>query len=141
MNNSTDNKTKYRKVILPALIVFVIVNAVCIFWRVQLQERKIDVAVIQAGNTILFLISILASYMHLKAVGNKNPHAFVRSVMGATVIKLFVIAGSILIYLFLAGKEKNIAGVFICMGLYIVYTIIEVKGAFKLNQDKSNGKN
>lgn len=79
--------------------------------------------------------------MHVKATGNKNPHAFVRSVMGATVIKLFVIAGSVMLYLIIAGNQKNISSVFICMGLYVVYTIIEVRGAFNLNQGKNNGKN
>lgn len=141
MDNNADNKTKFRKTIFPALIVFLIVNAVCIFWKIPIAEKKIDIGVIQAGNSILFLISLLASYMHVKAVGNKNPHAFVRSVMGATVIKLFVIAGSVMLYLIIAGNNKNIAAVFICMGLYVVYTIIEVRGAFSLNQGKNNGKN
>ena len=35
-------------------------------------------------------------------------------------------------------KEVNKPGLFFCMGLYIVYTFIEVSGLMKVNKQKTN---
>jgi hypothetical protein len=61
--------------------------------------------------------------------------------MGAMVMKLFVIAAAVIIYLFLTGSQKNIAGILICMGLYIIYTGIEVRSTSTLNKKKTHGGN
>jgi len=35
-------------------------------------------------------------------------------------------------------KDVNKPGLFFCMGLYIVYTFIEVSGLMKVNKQKTN---
>ncbi|WP_153798557.1 hypothetical protein [Foetidibacter luteolus] len=134
-----DTKAKFRKLILPAVVVFAIAIILSLALKRPLEQSNIDVNVLKAGNLILFLISILSSYMHLKAIQSANPAAFVRTIMATTVIKLLVIAIAILTYVFIAGKARNSAAVIICMGLYIVYTVTEVRTALLLNKSKNNG--
>jgi hypothetical protein len=135
------DKSPERKVSIPILsvLVFIIVTAICIFLKPRLAQKNIDTNVVLGGNILLFLLTLLSSFMHARALKDPNPNAFVRSVMSAMIMKLFAIAAGVLIYLFLAGKDKNVAGIVICMGLYIVYTAIEVKGTSTLNKKNTNG--
>lgn len=126
---------------VPAILIFVIVTAICIVFKSTLTQKNIDANVVLGGNILLFLLTIISSFMHAKALKDPNPNAFVRSVMGAMVMKLFVIAAAVIIYLFLLGQEKNIAGILMCMGLYIIYTAIEVKSTSSLNKKKTHGGN
>ena len=70
-----------------------------------------------------------------------NPHAMVRGVMGSTVLKLFVLGTAAFIYLYQAGETKNINGLFFSMGLYILYTWLDVRIALKGNPVKKDGSN
>ncbi|HXL58675.1 MAG TPA: hypothetical protein VN958_20575, partial [Chitinophagaceae bacterium] len=74
-----------------------------------------------------------------RSLRNTNPNVFVRSVMAATFIKLIVIAGAVIAYLMAAGENKSIYGVIAGIGLYFVYTFIEVKNTSRLN--KEHGRN
>lgn len=121
---------------MPLVAVFVLVNAACLGFNNTLRQHHIDPSVVQFANGILFVLAVVSALMHYRAVKNTNPHAFVRSIMGATVMKLFVIAGAVFIYVYMAGANRNVGAIFIGMGLYVLYTIFEVSGAFRLNKEK-----
>ena len=57
----------------------------------------------------------------------KNPQAVLRSVMGATMVKLFVLAALVIIYLVSAGSARSIYALIVSMGLYIIYSWLETK--------------
>ena len=42
------------------------------------------------------------------------------------------------VYIMMNKKEVNKPSLFFCMGLYVVYTIIEVSGLMKVNKQKTN---
>lgn len=130
------NRLQLRNTFLPLLIIFILVNMVCISFAEKLAAKKIDGAVVQVANVLLFVVAFISSLMHYRALKSENPHAFVRSVMGATVLKLFTLAGAVLIYVYVAGPAKNIPGILVGMGLYIIYSIVEVSGAFRANKEK-----
>lgn len=128
-------KINYRKYFLPILLIFIIINSACLFLQAFLHEKGIDARVILGANIILFILSVIALLMHISAVKNPNPQVFVRSVMAASFIKLMVLALSALAYLALAKESRNIPGVIASMGLYVIYTVIEIRNASKLNRD------
>jgi hypothetical protein len=130
------NRLQLRNTFLPLLAIFLLVNIGCITYADQLAAHKVDTVVVKSANALLFVIAVICGMMHYRALKSDNPHAFVRSVMGATVLKLFSIAGAVLIYVYITGPRRNVPAILIGMGLYIVYTIVEVTGAFRLNKEK-----
>ncbi len=132
-------KLKLSNTYLPLVFIFVAVNALCVIFNNKLDEWHINHLVVQGANLLLFILMFSSAYLHLKAIAKSNPHAFLRSVLGATVLKLFVIAGAALIYLFVAGEKKSVYAVLAGMVLYVIYTTVELRGIFKLNKQSNNG--
>ncbi|MGN6617486.1 MAG: hypothetical protein ACTHJ5_09940 [Ilyomonas sp.] len=132
------HKPKGARIYLPVILIFVIINSLCIMFKNRFAVKNIDADVILGANLILFIITILTTSMHSKAIKNTNPNVFVRSVMGATIIKFFVIAIAVFIYMFLAGESRSVYAVIISMGVYVIYTVFELQTVFRLNR-KGNG--
>ena len=133
------NRNDLRDFFRPIIILFILVNGFCLFTGKWLDAKNIDHVVVMYGNLILFLLTLTACFIHIKALRNNNAYAFVRSVTLASFIKLIVIGISVVIY-FLYAETKSLYAIAFAMVLYIVYTIFEVKGAMKLNRNR-NAKN
>ncbi len=119
---------------IPLFIVFILINSFLLIWRLKLEKLNINPDVVIGANCILFIVSCISIALHKKAIENKNPNAVVRSVFLVTLIKLVVIAISVIVYLFLAGSNKNSYGIFCGMILYLIYTIIEVRITLKMKK-------
>lgn len=130
-----------RKAFLPFVLVFVSINLIALGFEGLMKSWNIDKWVVVGANSLLFLISLYNVYQHLKVVQQSNPHAMVRAVMGATVLKLFVLGTAAFLYLYNAGEQKNINGLFIGMGLYILYTWMDVRVALLVKPSKKDGSN
>ncbi|MDR0793478.1 MAG: hypothetical protein LBE82_09245 [Chitinophagaceae bacterium] len=133
-------KFKIDRNYLYLLILFVASSCVFLALKGNQPSGKIDYNVAEAGNVLLFLLAVIGCTMHLKAVKNSNPNVFVRSIMLVMIIKFFALTGTLAVYLYMAGQMRNTPAIFICMGLYIVYTILEVRGAYLLNVKKNVNK-
>jgi len=133
------DKAAFRDFFRPVIIFFIMINAVCFACAKWLDAKGIDHIALMIGNLILFFLTLIACAIHIKALKNNNAYAFVRGVTMASFLKLIVIAVSVAIYFF-TTETKSVYAVAVCMLLYIVYTIFEVKGAMRLNRDK-NAKN
>ncbi|BAV08458.1 hypothetical protein FLA_4499 [Filimonas lacunae] len=129
-----------RNTFLPLIAIFVIVNGLCLYFQDKLLQHQIAPNVVQGGNGLLFLLATISAMMHYRALKAENPHAFVRSIMGATVLKLFSIAGAALIYIYFSGKARSKYAIMVCMALYVIYTIVEVAGAYRLNNEKNGSR-
>jgi hypothetical protein len=128
-----------RGIFLPLVLVFVMVNLMALLLGSVLKNWNTDPWVIAGANFLLFLISIYNAFQHLKVMSQTNPHAMVRGVMGSTVLKLFVLGTAAFIYLYNSGEHRNVNGLFISMGLYILYTWLDVRIALKGNPVKKDG--
>ncbi|MBX9735057.1 MAG: hypothetical protein K2X37_13445 [Chitinophagaceae bacterium] len=115
------------KKLLPVFIVsaFVMVFAILVMAKVFLPI--VDGRVVLVANLLLTGILIWNIWRSYKANSDKNPHAMVRGVMSGVVLKLFVLGGAAFIYLYAAGVSRNTNALFISMGLYIIYTWLEVR--------------
>jgi Kef-type K+ transport system membrane component KefB len=129
-----------RKLFLPLVLFFLIFTCVGFLADAFLLRMSINAHVVLAANAILFLLAIVGLNMQIKSVKNTNPHAMVRGVMGSVVLKLFVLGTAAFLYLYSAGESKSVNALFVSMGLYILYTWMEVRIGMRLNPPK-NGVN
>lgn len=124
---------------MTVLLIFIIINGAAVLLGNWLDAKHIDHVVVIGANTLLFLLAALSLLMHEKALANKNPNVFVRSVMASTFIKLMTIIAALLIYMLAAGNNRSIGAVVTGLGLYVVYTIFDVRAALHLNRLKDGG--
>jgi hypothetical protein len=127
--------TSFVKKLMPLFIVFIIVNCVALAFNQQLQKIQINADVVIGANCILFFVNCISIALHKKAADSKNPNAIVRSMMMASLLKFMIVAFAVLIYIFIAKEKRNAYGVFCGMGLYVIYTFLEVKIASKIKKD------
>lgn len=130
----------FSKKMLPLFFAFVLVNSLVLFYQKELDQNKIDALVVFTANGLLFILSVLSLAMHTKPVDKKNPHAAVRGIMLATLVKLMVLCISAIVYLLAAGDNRSIRAIIAGMILYVIYTFIEVRIASKPNQNNNAGK-
>ena len=123
---------------LPAIIIFLVLNSGFLAMMKKLESWGFDYSVLVFGNILIFGISFLSYWMGVKGLTAKNSHVFFRMVYGSIMIKLFVLAIAAFIYIMTMKKEVNKPGLFFCMGLYIIYTFIEVSALMKVNKQKTN---
>ncbi len=129
--------TSLLKYITPLFIVFIFINCLLFAIHAKLAEYNVDAKVVFGANCILFVVSVLCIAMHCIAMKSPNPNVMIRSIMLSTLIKLLVFAIATFVYVFITGKNKSVYAIICSMGLYFIYTFIEVRIALKLN--KSNG--
>ncbi len=126
-----------KKVIFPLLLVYVIANLVLYAVRVILTKWGIDFTVLLFANSIFFLLSLLTFFMQRRALQNRNPNVFIRSVMGGMLIKMFFIISAVIVYRLIAGNSVSKVSVFSSMFLYLLYLGVEVSIITKLNRQKN----
>ena len=130
-----------QQIFIPISIVFVVVTIVSLVFSTQLNAFKINQWVVIGSNTILFVFSLYNVVQHNKAMQQTNPHAMIRGVMGSVILKLFVLGTAAFMYLYNAGENKNMNGLFIGMALYILYTWLDVRIGLIVKPTSKDGSN
>ena len=130
-----------QQIFIPISIVFVVVTIVSLVFSTQLNAFKINQWVVIGSNTILFVFSLYNVVQHNKAMQQTNPHAMIRGVMGSVILKLFVLGTAAFMYLYNAGENKNMNGLFIGMALYILYTWLDVRIGLIVKPISKDGSN
>ena len=123
-----------KKPILPLLVIFVILNGFFLTAGTLFEKYAINRDVVIIANVLFFLISLVSFFMQRKGLKTKNPHAFVRGVMGSMLVRMAIAVAAVVFYLMMAGNEVNKPAVFISIFLYILYLVIEVAIVMKLNR-------
>lgn len=119
-------------------IVFVLLNVLLVTGKNLLESWNVDTVVLATGNLLVFVIVLVSYFLLRKAIYSSNPQVFVRAMYGSFMIKFFVLAIGAFIYIQVAGKNVNKQALFINMGLYFVYTFIEISALMKLLKQKKN---
>lgn len=129
-------RSKFREFV-PIVLLFVVLNALFISGRTMLVRWNADQGVLMGGNLLLFAITFFSFLLAKRGLQNPNPYAFVRAVYGSIMIKLFICIIAAFIYISRYKGNLNKAALFVCMGLYLVYTFMEVAILMKmLKQNK-----
>lgn len=130
-------KIKIDRNYLYILLWFVLSSTVCLALKMNQQDDNINYNVVEGANVLLCILALISCYLHIKSAKYANPQVFTRTIMATMMMKLFVIAIAAMIYIVVAGSSsRNMPAVFITMGLYIVYSILEVRGALKMLNKK-----
>ena len=124
--------------LLPLTGVFLIVAAISFTGLGLLNQWGLDGKVLGIGNIILFLATVFSYFLALRGLRAINPHAFLRSVYTSIMLKFFICISTTLIYIMIYRSDINKPAIFVCMGLYLVYTFIEVRILMKLLKEKPN---
>jgi hypothetical protein len=123
---------------MPVIIFFIVLNGFFISGKNMLHRWCVDQDVVIYGNLLLFLITLFSWLLAQRGLNNPNPHAFIRSVYMSVMLKLFVCMIAAFIYISINKASLNKPGLFTCMGLYLVYTFLEVSLLMKLLKGKKN---
>jgi ACR3 family arsenite efflux pump ArsB len=129
---------KNKKPFSPVILLFIILNALFLTGRNTLDGWNVDQKVLIAGNILLFVITLISFLLAQRGLKSSNTHVFVRAVIGSIMIKLFVSIIAAFIYISIFKKQINKPALFICMGLYLIYTFLEVSILTKQLKLKSN---
>lgn len=124
---------------IPVIAVFVFINLLILFLKALLIKNGFSINFLLIANLILFAISASGFFVQTKAINSPNINAFIRAVYASLIIKMFVILGAVLIYLFVTGGKVNKPSLFTSMALYLIYTSIEVAQLMKITRRKPNG--
>ena len=122
----------------PMILVFILLNAFFIAGKNMLARWEVDQSVVITGNLILFVVSLASFLLTRRSLTSANPNAFVRAMYGSFMIKFFVCAIAAFAYIMAVKKELSKPALITCMGLYIVYTAIEVSALTKLLKHRKN---
>ncbi len=112
-----------KKAFLIYLITIVVVSAVIYFAKDNYPF--LDMKGLIGGNLALAAISILSYRMIIKGLTSDDNQAFVRAKYGGTMLKFFACIVVIGLYILLNRAHLEKMNVFILLGFYIIYAIIE----------------
>jgi hypothetical protein len=123
---------KSSRSFLPIVLIFVVLNAFFLTGKAMLQRWGADQDVLITGNALLFIVTFFSFLLAKRGLNNPNPHAFMRSVYSSIIVKMFVCMIAALVYIAMLGKNLNKPALFTCMGLYLIYTFLEVSSLTRL---------
>jgi len=131
------NQTLLKK-LFPVIVVFILINVLAFIFRNTLNVAGFNVDFLLAANVVLFLLTCFGFFIQTKGVRSTNIHAFIRGVYSSLLLKMFVIVGAIVIYILIMGGQVNKPALFTSMGIYLVYTSIEVIQLMKIARKKTD---
>lgn len=124
------------RLFIPAILVFIILNAIILLLRNRLEGWGFNTSVMLGGNILVFLLSLISFSMGAKGLGSKSNPVFFRMIYGSFFLKLVGLSIAAFIYIMTVKKNVNKPALFFCMGLYVVYTFIEVSALVKSGKKK-----
>jgi hypothetical protein len=132
MENNTPGKS-FR----PIVVIFVVIVLLVFATRSWLAAQwSMDFMVVLVGNAVLFLATAFSFYLYSKALRNNNTQLFLRMMYSSLLVKMVFCLVATLLYLFIAGKDFNKAGIIASLILYVVYTYAEVKVLMRLSKNQ-----
>jgi hypothetical protein len=124
------------KKFIPVIGFFLLINLIIFIFFNSLKESGFNVAFLIVANIVLFLLTFFGFYIQTRGVRSTNINAFIRGVYSSLLLKMFVIVGAILVYIVAMGGEVNKPSILTSLGIYLVYTFIEVVQLMKIARKK-----
>jgi hypothetical protein len=123
----------------PVVFTCLIVILIMISARKLFDQWNVDTRVVLVANFILFLITSFSFVLAQRGLKHSNPNVFFRSIYSGIMLKLFGCIIAAFIYISMNKSHLNKPALFISMGLYLVYTFVEVSVLMKLLKHRPNG--
>ncbi len=125
-----------KKFIVAVAIVFVLLSAV--FYGIGLKDPAYKFGILEGANVLMAVIAVISYSLVTRNIVD-NPHAFVRGVYSASLLKIMVCMFAALGYIAVYRSAVHKPTVFVMFGIYIVYTGIEtyvLSGLARVKKDK-----
>ena len=116
----------FLKKLLPILALFVAAMAICLSVKYFLPITGLKIDFVIVVNAMLFVVS----YFNLKRISKMDitkPTLMVQSVMLGSLLKMIIFAGAALVYATQKKGPVGISTLLVSMGLYLIYTWLEIK--------------
>jgi hypothetical protein len=123
-----------NKTFVPLIIFFLALTLVFFLLHQFFGDQPVDFRVLLGGNTILFIVGLISFRMNAGAMRHQHTQGFLRLVYGAFIFKFFILAIAAFIYIAIFKKMINKPALFGCLGLYFVYTFIEMRSVMKMSK-------
>jgi hypothetical protein len=88
------------------------------------HEKGFDVTALFVADGIMLALSMGAWVLMRQKVAER-PQAFVRGVMGATLLRLFVCFAAILAYALIKRPDVHKPTIYLMFGIYAIFTVVE----------------
>lgn len=124
------------KKFIPVIGLFLFINFIVFIFGNSLKESGFNIGFLIVANAILFLLTFFGFYIQAKGIRSTNTNAFIRGIYSSLLLKMFVIVAAILIYILIMGGQTNKPSLFVSMGIYLVYTFLEVIQLMKIARKK-----
>lgn len=131
-------KSKVREFV-PLILVFILFNGFFVAGRSFLERWNASQDVLIGGNLLLFVITFFSFLVAKRGLRQTNPHAFTRAVYTSILLKLFLTMIAAFAYIAINKSALNKPALFTLMGLYLVYTFLEVSILVRMLKNKNNG--
>ena len=123
-----------NKTFFPLIFLFLGLTLVFFLLRLSFHDIPVDYRVLIGGNCLLFLVGIISSEMNIRAMKHRQTQGFLRLVYGAFIFKFFVLAMAAFVYIAVFKKMISKPALFGCLGLYFLYTFIEMRSVMKMSK-------
>ncbi len=117
---------KNLKPFFPILFFFIVITGAVLALENILQKNETDPIVLLAGNTVIFIATLLSFLIYYRSLKKAASTGVLRGLYMSFIVKFFLCLLAAFCYIMIEKKNINKPALFISMGLYIFYTIIEV---------------
>ncbi len=124
----------------PFFIFCVFISAFLLVQRKWVYDKGLDRDMLIVANLLLFIIS-LASFIVLRNSSTQtNTIKFMKGFYGSFILKFFLVAVVAFAYIMIEKKNINKPSLFVALGLYAIYTIIEISSLQRILRKSANTK-
>lgn len=110
------------KLWLPYILIYVFTSLA----KRSSQFKDVDFSFLMLSNIFFAVLTGFIIYFVSKSAQSTNPHAFVRSVMGGMFAKLMITAFAFIIAMPWV-KNLHTTEILLCMVIYLIYLMVEVR--------------
>jgi hypothetical protein len=103
-----------------------------------LQKAGFGTTVTLVGDIVLFAATFLSLYLYQRAMTHTSTQGFLRNAYSGLMIKLVVCLVGVGIYAVAAKGIIDKYGIFACVFLYMVYSVIEMRSLMRWNKERTN---
>ena len=132
MNDNT--KPTFNRAILPLVLFFCITTVLLIAGKSLLVQWGVDQPLLIAGNMLLFTVSLISLLLYQRAMAHATTMGFLRNTYSSLFFKLLVCAIAAVVYVLLHKEHVNKPGLFTCIFLYFIYTLLEMRSLLQWNK-------
>ncbi|HSC39887.1 MAG TPA: hypothetical protein VLD19_18520 [Chitinophagaceae bacterium] len=132
------NKISTRKLYLPVVLFFIIINGAVVALKKPLLSIGADQSVAIVGNLVLFIATMLSLFLYQRAMTHASTQGFLRNAYSGLIIKLVICLLAVAVYALLQRENVNKVGIFLCVFFYLVYSVIEMRSLMRWNKESKN---